>query len=268
MSSSTGGARHKHIHKDDAMEKDNVLLKLENIDKWFGKVHTLVGINLEFKRGEVVGLVGDNGAGKSTLIKTISGYHQAERGNIYWEGKKVRIRNTKDARELGIETVYQEQALAPHLSIARNIFMGREPSKAAGFLKEKVMDEESLNALKRLGLNLRSSEIPVSKLSGGERQGVAIARALHFEAKLVILDEPTVALSVGEVREVLEFVRYLREEGVAVIFITHNLHHVYSVADRIIVLAHGEVVQDIRTADTDVDKISDTIVSSTMGKLV
>ncbi|MFP4563236.1 MAG: ATP-binding cassette domain-containing protein [Spirochaetia bacterium] len=244
------------------------LLKLEKIDKWFGKIHTLKNINLEFGKGEVVGLVGDNGAGKSTLIKTISGYHQAEKGSIYWQGEMVKIRHPKIARQLGIETVYQEQALAPHLSIARNIFMGREPSGGAGFMNEKEMDEKSLKALEGLGLHIRSSEIPVSKLSGGERQGVAIARALHFEAKLVILDEPTVALSVGEVQEVLEFVRLLKKREVTVIFITHNLHHVYSVADRIVILAHGEVIHDICTADTDVDKLSDLIVASTLGKVV
>lgn len=248
--------------------KGDILLKLEKIDKWFGKIHTLKNINLEFGKAEVIGLVGDNGAGKSTLIKIISGYHQAEKGSIYWQGEKIKIKHPKDARSLGIETVYQEQALAPHLSIARNIFMGREPSGGIGFMKEKEMDELSLKALEGLGLHLRSSEIPVSKLSGGERQGVAIARALHFEAKLVILDEPTVALSVGEVQEVLEFVRLLREKGVSVIFITHNLHHVFSVADRIVILAHGEVISNICTADTDVDKLSDMIVSSTLGKVV
>lgn len=244
------------------------ILKLENINKWFGKLHVLTDINLEFRPSEVVGLVGDNGAGKSTLIKTVSGYHQAEEGSIYWDGNKVKIKYPKDARALGIETVYQEQALAPHLSIARNVFMGREPSVAAGFLKSKEMEEESIKAIQGLGLRIPSMNVTVSKLSGGQRQGVAIARALHFEARLVILDEPTVALSVGEVKEVLEFVTLLKEKGVAVIFITHNIHHVYSVADRIIVLAQGQVVQDIETKDTTVDGISDMIVSSTLGNLV
>lgn len=244
------------------------LLKLENINKWFGKIHVLKNVNIDFRPAEVVGLVGDNGAGKSTLIKTISGYHQAEKGSIYWEGKKIKIKFPKHARNLGIETVYQEQALAPHLSIARNVFMGREPSHAAGFMKSKEMDDDSLKALKSLGLHIPDPEMLVAKLSGGQRQGVAIARALHFEAKLVILDEPTVALSVGEVQEVLEFVRLLKGKGVATIFITHNLHHVYSVADRIVVLAHGEVVKDIETKNTTVDGISDMIVSSTMGNVV
>jgi simple sugar transport system ATP-binding protein len=246
----------------------DLLLQLKDINKWFGKIHVLKDVNINFKPAEVVGLVGDNGAGKSTLIKIISGYHQAEKGSIYWEGKKLKIRYPKNARDLGIETVYQEQALAPHLSIARNVFMGREPSHAVGFMKTKEMDEDSLKAMASLGLHIPSPEVLVSKLSGGQRQGVAIARALHFEAKLVILDEPTVALSVGEVQEVLDFVRLLKEKGVATIFITHNLHHVYSVADRIVVLAQGEVVKDIETKDTTVDGITDMIVSSTMGAVV
>jgi len=244
-----------------------LLLKLVEIDKYFGKVHTLKNINLDINKAESIGLVGDNGAGKSTLIKIISGYHQAEKGEIYWEGKKVNLRHPKIARALGVETVYQEQALAPHLSIARNIFMGREISQTAGFMNEKKMAEESMSALECLGLNIRNSEIPVSKLSGGERQGVAIARALHFHAKLIILDEPTVALAVKEVQEVLQFIRHMKSQGIAVIFITHNLHHVYSVADRIIVLSRGEIIGDIKTKDTDVDKLSDLIVTGTMGKL-
>ncbi|MEW5813865.1 MAG: ATP-binding cassette domain-containing protein [Spirochaetota bacterium] len=253
--------------ESNCKENGEVLLKIVQVNKWFGKMHTLEDIDLEVHKAETIGLVGDNGAGKSTLIKIISGYHKADTGTIYWGGRKVSISYPKDARALGVETVYQEQALAPHLSISRNIFMGREPSNA-GFLKEKVMAEESLKALKSLGLHLNSSETPVFKLSGGERQGVAIARALHFEAKLVILDEPTSALSVKEVHEVLEFVRELKRKGIAVIFITHNLHHVYSVADRIVVLAHGRVLQDIRTCDTTVDDLSDLIVTGTLGKVV
>jgi len=254
--------------KSNSDANGKVLLKLVNIDKYFGKIHTLKNINIDIHKAESIGLVGDNGAGKSTLIKIISGYHRAEQGEIYWEGRKVNLRFPKAARDLGVETVYQEQALAPHLSIARNIFMGREISQTAGFMDEKKMAEESMSALEGLGLKIRSSEVPVSKLSGGERQGVAIARALHFHAKLVILDEPTVALAVKEVQEVLEFIRHLKSQGIAVIFITHNLHHVYSVADRIIVLSRGAVIGDIQTKDTDVDKLSDLIVTETMGKLV
>ncbi|GAB4545894.1 MAG: ATP-binding cassette domain-containing protein [Anaerolineae bacterium] len=241
------------------------LLQMVGIHKWFGRVHALRGVDFAVKKGEVVGLVGDNGAGKSTLIKVASGYHRADAGQIFFEGKEVSIHSTKDARALGVETVYQEQALAPHLSIARNIFMGREPTTFLGFMDKKTMNAQSMEALANIGLKLRSPDTPVSTLSGGQRQGVAIARVINFKAKLVILDEPTIALSVKEVHEVLEFVRGLREKGISVIFITHNLHHVYSAADRIVVLAQGETLVDVPTKDTTVDHLSDIIVKSTIG---
>ncbi|MCS7261183.1 MAG: ATP-binding cassette domain-containing protein [Anaerolineae bacterium] len=238
------------------------------IHKWFGRVHALRGVNFAVHRGEVVGLCGDNGAGKSTLIKVASGYHTADAGQIFFEGREVKLRSPKDARALGIETVYQEQALCPHLSIARNIFMGREPTTVLGLIDQRTMNEESMQALASMGLRLRSPHALVSALSGGQRQGVAIARAIHFKAKLVILDEPTIALSVKEVREVLDFVRHLRDQGVAVVFITHTLHHVFSVADRIVVLAHGCNLVDVRTKDTDVDELSDIIARGTLGDVV
>ncbi len=244
------------------------LLRMEHISKRFGKITALHDINLTFHKAEVVGLVGDNGAGKSTLIKIISGYHTAEEGNLYWEGKKVRFSMPKHARNVGIETVYQEQALAPDLNIARNVFMGREPSTTFGFMKEKEMEEESMKVLENLGLRIKSPDQLIKKLSGGQRQGVAIARALYFEAKMVILDEPTIALSVKEVQEILEFVTRMKEKGISVIFITHNLHQVFSVADRLVVMAHGELLSDVCTSDSCVDDMSDLIVKSTMGKVV
>lgn len=247
-------------------DNSKILLEMVGIHKWFGKVHALQGMDFEVRKGEAVGLVGDNGAGKSTLIKVVSGYHRANEGKIFFEGEEVKISSPKDARALGVETVYQEQALAPDLSIARNIFMGREPSGALGFMDKNLMNAESMSALTSIGLHLRSPDVTVSNLSGGERQGVAIARALHFEAKLVILDEPTIALSVKECQEVLEFVREFKEKGIAVIFITHTLHHVYSVADRIVVIAHGKELASIQTKDTTVDEISKIIVKGTLGE--
>lgn len=242
------------------------LLQLTGIQKWFGRVHALRGVDFAIRRGEIVGLCGDNGAGKSTLIKVISGYHMAEEGQVFWEGKEVKLRSPHDARALGIETVYQEQALAPHLSIARNIFMGREPTTTLGLMNQKVMAHQSMEALTSLGLRVRSPDTLVSTLSGGQRQGVAIARVIHFKAKLVILDEPTIALAVKEVREVLEFVRHLKSEGVAVIFITHTLHHVFDVADRIVVMARGAKLADIATKDSNVDHLSEIIVKGTFGE--
>ncbi|MBE9474725.1 MAG: sugar ABC transporter ATP-binding protein [Chloroflexi bacterium] len=246
----------------------DVLLKLEGIHKWFGKVHALKGVDFEVNKGEVVGLVGDNGAGKSTLIKVISGYHRANEGRIFWEGNEVKLSSPKDSRALGVETLYQEQALAPHLSIARNVFMGREPSSTLGFMEKSTMNTESMAALASIGLHLRSPDVMVSTLSGGERQGVAIARAIHFEAKLVILDEPTIALSVKEVQEVLDFVQVGKEKGISVIFIAHNLYHVYSVADRIVVIAHGQELANMQTKDTTVDDISKIVVRGTLGEEV
>ncbi len=250
----------------DTVGESQALLEMTGIHKWFGRVHALQGVDFAIGRGEIVGLCGDNGAGKSTLIKVISGYHRADQGQICWEGSEVKLGSPHDARRLGIETVYQEQALAPHLSIARNIFMGREPTTALGLLDRKAMAEQSMQALANLGLKLRSPDLLVATLSGGQRQGVAIARVIHFKARLVILDEPTIALAVKEVREVLEFVRHLKSEGVAVIFITHTLHHVFDVADRIVIMAHGAKIADIPTSKTSVDDLSDIIVRGTYGE--
>jgi simple sugar transport system ATP-binding protein len=247
-------------------EPTQPLLKLEGVVKNFGRVQALRGVDLEIRPGEIVGLCGDNGAGKSTLIKVISGYHAADQGQMVWEGKPIRMTSPHDARRLGIETVYQEQALAPHLSVARNIFMGREPTTTLGLMDQKKMADDSMAALASLGLKLRSPDTLVATLSGGQRQGVAIARVIHFKAKLVILDEPTIALAVKEVREVLQFVRHLKAEGVAVIFITHTLHQVFDVTDRIVVMAHGGKIADIKTKDTDVDALSEIIVRGTYGE--
>jgi simple sugar transport system ATP-binding protein len=240
---------------------EDYLVEMVDIHKWFGKVYALRGVNFEVREKEIIGLVGDNGAGKSTLIKILSGFHPADRGEIYFTGKKVHIHNPKDAKKLGIETVYQEQALAPHVSISRNIFMGREPTTHLGFLNKKVMDMESLDTLSKIGLVLTNPETPVEALSGGQRQGVAIARVLYFEAKLVVLDEPTIALSVKESRQVMEFIKQLRAEGISVVFITHNIYHVYQIAERFVILAHGEKIGDIKKEDTSVDHLSEIITN-------
>jgi simple sugar transport system ATP-binding protein len=242
------------------MENEENLVKMLNIRKWFGKVYALKGIDFEVKRAEVVGLLGDNGAGKSTLIKILSGYHALDEGEIFFEGEKVQISSPTQARRLGIETVYQEQALVPYMSIARNIFMGREPVRALGFINKKDMNTGSMDALSRIELHLRSADTVIEMLSGGERQGVAIARALHFKAKLVILDEPTIALSIKESKQVLEFIQQLRREGIAAIFITHNLYHAYPVAERFVVLNRGMKVADVRKEDVSIDTLSELIV--------
>lgn len=244
--------------------QNDYMVKMIDIHKWFGRVYAVRGVDFNLKRGETLGLLGDNGAGKSTLIKILSGYHVADKGEIFFDGKKVTIRSPRDARKLGIETVYQEQALAPNLSISRNIFMGREPVKGLGLLDKKLMDEESMQALRDMGLRLRSPDLPVVTLSGGERQGVAIARAIHFKAKCVILDEPTVALSVKEVNEVLEFIRQIKREGISSIFISHNLYHVYEIAERFVVMARGRKMTDVKKEDVTLDDLSELVIKSAL----
>ncbi len=237
------------------------LVRMANIHKWFGKVCALRGVNFNVNYGEIVGLVGDNGAGKSTLIKILSGFHPADQGEIYFEGKKVNISSPRVAKDLGIETVYQEQALSPHVSIARNVFMGREPTTFLGFMDRGRMEEESMGVMTKLGLRIKDPDAIVEMLSGGQRQGVAIARVLYFKAKLVVLDEPTIALSVKESRQVLEFVQQLKREGISVIFITHNIFHVHQAAERFFILSHGEALTDVRKEDTTLDHLIDLIVS-------
>ena len=241
--------------------EETPLVKMVNIHKWFGKVHALKGVDFEVWKGEIVGLVGDNGAGKSTLIKILSGVYQPDKGEIYFEGKKVKIPSPAFARALGIETVYQDQALVPYMDVMRNVFMGREICKKLGFLDLKAMEEKSMEALRNLGLRIRSPRALVALLSGGEREGVAIARAMFFKAKLVILDEPTVALSIKEAQKVLEFVKQLKDQGISCIFISHNLYHVYPVADRFVVLSRGRKVADVKKEQTSIEELAEIIVS-------
>ena len=236
-----------------------------NIHKWFGKIYALKGVDFCVNRAEVVGLVGDNGAGKSTLIKILSGVYPPDIGEIFFEEKRVSFKSPKNAIELGIETLYQDIALVPQMDVARNFFLGREITKDLGpvkFLDLKRMAQESLKSLEAIGLRIADPRISVENLSGGQRQGVALARAVYFKRKLVILDEPTNNLSVKESMKVLEYVSRLKEEGISSIFVTHNIHHVYSVADRIVVLSHGRKVGDYLKDDISVDEIIQMVVSS------
>ncbi|MFI5013877.1 MAG: ATP-binding cassette domain-containing protein [Hyphomicrobiales bacterium] len=241
-------------------------VRCENLSKWYGGVLALKDVSVEFGRGaEIVGLVGDNGAGKSTLIKILSGAHQADQGRIVVEGQAVRIRSPRDSMNAGIETIYQYTAMVPAMSIARNIFIGRELVKGPrlfgmGYLDRAVMARIAVDALAKVDLHLRSPETPVEELSGGERQGVAIARAIHFRSKMLILDEPTNHLSVKETNKVLEFVVQLREQGISSIFISHNLHHVYPISDRVVVMARGEKIADVERSQTSVEDLTRMIV--------
>jgi simple sugar transport system ATP-binding protein len=239
------------------------IIECRGLEKWYSGVHALKNVSLSIGHGEVVGLVGDNGAGKSTLIKILSGVHRQDRGEIYMNGQSVALKTPKDAMRLGIETIYQYNSMVPTMSIARNLFIGREPLKASmlgiGILDQPRMRAESIRAIADVDLHLRSPDALVGELSGGQRQGVAIARAMHFKSKVLILDEPTNHLSVKETNKVLGFVRGLKAQGVTGIFISHNMHHVFQSCDRIVAMARGEIVFDKPVALTSIDEVQELL---------
>ena len=246
------------------------LLQLDGIVKRFGGVLALDDVSMSVERGTVVGLVGDNGAGKSTLIKVVSGAHPPDGGSVRFDGTPVRIASPRFAKEIGIETVYQDLALVDTLDAAGNIFLGREIVRfGAGPVKvlhKRRMQLSARDLLGQLGLELPSSGTEVGMLSGGQRQSVAISRALYTRPKLVILDEPTSALAVTEARKVLELPRTLAGQGVAVIIISHTLQDVLDVTDRIVVLRKGRKVADLATADTSLEELVTYIVGSERAK--
>ncbi len=242
------------------MAVSSELVRMEHINKSFGRVQALNDVTLTVRKGEIIGLLGDNGAGKSTLIKILSGALTADSGDIYLNGNKVHIRDTTDAISHGIETIYQDSALVTQLSIARNLFLGREPLKRPHFLDrmdQSRMNELARTLLKQVGITKDiPPTTPISALSGGERQAVAIARAMHFKSDLIILDEPTNNLGVEETRGVLRFVRNARDSGASCIFIAHNIHHVFQVVDRIVVLRRGEkVADDVDPKQTTIEEV-------------
>jgi len=238
-------------------------LELRNVSKVFGEVQALENINFQLGRNEVVGLLGDNGAGKSTLIKIITGYYQPTSGEIYFDGKKVENLTVSMARQMGIETVYQERALADLQSLWRNIFLGRELTNKYGLLDTKKMKLET-HRLMTQSMGFTSSAVyPNSKVgnfSGGERQGVAIVRALYFDADIIILDEPTMGLSLKETQKLLNFVRGIREANKSAIFIDHNIFHVYAVADRVVVIDRGRVAGEFVTKEISLDDLMDKMI--------
>lgn len=222
-------------------------VELKNISKSFGRVRALDRVDFFIKgEPEIVALIGDNGAGKSTLIKLISGVHAPDSGEIHIRGEKVDHWSVTQARAAGIETVYQDRALVLQQTIARNIFMGRERTGVLGFVKGRLQLAEANRLMRTIGFTSKvfASDSVVAKLSGGERQGVAIARALYFQADLMILDEPTTALSLTESEKVCDFIRRAKEGGTSCIFISHNIYHAYDVAERFVVLDRGKVVME------------------------
>jgi len=233
------------------------ILEMRGICKYFGGVHALENVDFELYPKEILALVGDNGAGKSTLIKIISGVYIADRGEIYLEGKRIEIQSPSDARALGIETVYQELALVETRDVAANFFLGREPTKGrlGIFIDKKKVEEVTVRTLKKLSITLPSLRTAVRYLSGGQRQALAVGRAVAWGRKIIIMDEPTAALGVEESRKVLGLVRQLKEHGASVIVISHNLRHVFSVAERIIVLRGGRRIGSKLKSETSGDEI-------------
>jgi D-xylose transport system ATP-binding protein len=229
------------------MSGPSPILEVRNLKKAYGAITAIDRIDLSLQRGEILALLGDNGAGKSTLIKCISGVHTADSGAVFVESEEVTIQSAADARDLGIETVYQDLALFDNLSFVANFFAGRELRsprflRSAGLLREQEMTERAQRTLRQLKVNINAPSLDVGLMSGGQRQAIAVARAVAFARKVVILDEPTAALGVREAAQVLELVKRLPEQGVSVIIISHNLEHVSQIADRAVVLHQGRVV--------------------------
>ncbi|MDO8881165.1 MAG: ATP-binding cassette domain-containing protein [Coriobacteriia bacterium] len=240
-------------------QADRVLMK--DIRKRFGMVHALQGVTLRVAPGEVVGLVGDNAAGKSTLMKVLAGTYIADGGEIWIDGEQTRYSTPREAQLLGIEMVYQDLALCDDIDVAGNIFLGREPRRAAGLLLDKNrMHAEARRLLDSLRIRIPYTDLPVRNLSGGQRQAVAIARAVHFQPRLLILDEPTAALAVSEVETVLELIRTVAEREVGVILITHRLQDLFRVCDRLCVMYEGTLRADLVAKETSLETLVEEIV--------
>ena len=251
------------------MQEATLLAKMVDMEKNFGAVQALKKVSIEVRSGEILGLLGDNGAGKSTLIKILAGVFPPDGGEIFFEDERVNFSSPRNARALGIETVHQALSLVDIMSISRNFFLGREPTRKIGpihLLDRKKMNEECKKAVTGLGVRVRSPNEFVSILSGGERQAISIGRAMHFKVKLLILDEPLAALSVRETREVLRQVEKASESGVSVIFITHNVYHVYPVAERFVMLDKGIKIGEVYKKDASPEDIIEIIATGKMPK--
>lgn len=239
------------------------LVRMENIVKTYGQVQALNDVTISVNEREILGLVGDNGAGKSTLIKILSGVTRETAGKVYFKGRQVDISSTRDAIGLGIETIYQDSALVAQLSIARNLFLGREPKKYMGpfpLLHKDYMRNETRSLLRKVGIVKDiDPDTPITALSGGERQSIAIARAMFFEADLIIMDEPTNNLGVEETQGVLRFIREAKADGHSSIFITHNIYHIFQCVDRILILRRGEKVGDLQREETSIEEVEKII---------
>lgn len=248
-------------------------LVVRNLSKHFGAVKALDGVSLEVRRGEVLGLLGDNGAGKSTLVKCLSGLYTPDDGTIVIHGKDVKINSPQGARAAGIETVHQSLAVVPDLDIAANMFLNREitagwfPARSLGWMNKRRMYKQSREILDRLHVRLPSVRMKMSQLSGGQRQAVAVGRAVEWSKDIVLLDEPTAALGVEQSSTILSLIRHLADNGIAVVLISHNMQDVVSVCDRAVVLRHGQKVGDVAIADVTAPGLVDLITGATRGNV-
>ena len=234
---------HRLVSEGPTLVTDTPLLEIRDLTKTFGSVEALTDVDFEVRHGEVMALVGDNGAGKSTLIKCVAGIHGYDSGEILFDGEPVTIHGPKDSAKLGIEVVYQDLALCDNLDVVQNMYLGREIRDFLYRLREPVMEQRTVETLKSLAVTtIRSIRQPVASLSGGQRQSVAVAKAVQWNSRLVVLDEPTAALGVAQTRQVLELVKRLADKGLAVVLISHNLHDIFEVATRITVLRLGRDV--------------------------
>ncbi len=245
----------------------SALYRLTGVTKKYGPNTVLDDVSFEIGKSEVVGLLGDNGAGKSTLVKIMSGVVQANEGEFHWDDAPIERMNRDVTERLGVETIFQDSALVPFMTITRNIFMGREITNRLGFMKMKQMDAITADVLDSVVTieGIKSPKQLVASLSGGQAQAVAIARAVHFKRSLLILDEPTSALAVRATEALLNYLTHLKSEGVSSVLVTHNLHHAYQVCDRHIVMNHGRKILDVRREDTTVEELTAAVVEGAEG---
>ena len=231
------------------------LLRVRGLSKYFDHVVALKDVSFEAYSHQVLGLVGDNGAGKSTLIKLVSGIHRANAGEVYFSDRRVAFDTPRESRDAGIEVIYQDMALVDELEVWENVFLGRLLRNRLGMIDRKRMIDEAVHLLEHLGLGTLSPTMQVGYLSGGQKKGVAISRSLYLDARLILMDEPTAALAVVEVGKVLELIETVKQDGVAVVFVSHNLHEILATADRVMVLHRGQLTGIRNTKDTDEDEV-------------
>ena len=245
------------------MNEEVEVLRTEHVSKSFGRVTALRDASIQLGRGEVLGLLGDNGAGKSTLMKILTGFHKPDSGKLYFQGQELELRSVSHARALGIEPVYQDLALINELSVYRNMFLQREIMYGGilRILNDGAMRERARHHLDQMGVNIPSVDVEISKLSGGQRQAIAVARSVYANAKVLLLDEPTAAMGVRESAIILNLIRRLKEKGeVSIIIVAHNYAHIFDVCDRVNLLQNGEITFDRRTAETSVEELMNLVL--------